>query len=642
MNRRFLCLILGGLLLLPSVTAAQQKQTSPPKPKPPTEADKKEPEKEKGAKIELSPLEQRSLDLARQASGEAVGLDDKRGAARIQAAAADLLWPHEQEYARQLFERAYETAAAYYREDKGDNPERGGRGGGAGRQQDIRLEIIGMVNKRDPNFGRELTNKYFEEKLRESQKQRTSGAGRNPEGGPMSRFGIDSSAGDLLETASSLLKADPKAAVDLAQRALALGVTPKATRFLVQLAERDRAAADQLFLSALEGLRASPSPNPAQLLVLGAYPFGENQVAVSDGGWTAVMGLGPRQNFQIDPQLIQRFLATAMTVMARIAELNLAQIPEADALGKTALFAARMFEPKAAQYQPNLLDEWLALTRVLSSVVDPQAGTKIDGAVKSVAREQAQRREQRVGQPLDAADRIKALLDQAEKTPNFNRRDSLYFSAASAAQEAGEMERAMEIIGRISNLDFRRKARDWISFEAAQSAIHDKRLDEAHRYALNVSATDQRAYLLFEIARAALDQKDRQRAIELLDEAAKKAAAADNTADKLRALLGITQVYASFDPTRAFEVMAEAVRAASKVPGYGPDDARLTRSLTTPDGSGSMDVQNVEGFDLNKTLARLASTDFERTLALAQELESKMLRLSAMVAIGAAAFEKSK
>src|SRR5207237_460563 len=111
---------------------------------------------------------------------------------------------------------------------------------------------------------------------------------------------------------------------------------------------------------------------------------------------------------------------------------------------------------------------------------------------------------------------------------------------------------------------FRRKVRDWIGFSAALSAIRDKRYDDARRYALDVSATDQRAYLLFEIARAALEQKDRQRATELLDEAARKAAAADNAADKLR------------------------------------------------------------------------------TLALAQSLDSKPLKLAAIVAVGASVFEKSK
>src|SRR5207253_6676880 len=122
---------------------------------------------------------------------------------------------------------------------------------------------------------------------------------------------------------------------------------------------------------------------------------------------------------------------------------------------------------------------------------------------------------------------------------------------ASLAQRSDDMARAMEIIGRISNMDFRRQVRDWVNFDAATAAVRDKHFDDAHRYALDVSATDQRAYLLFEIARAALEQKDRQRATELLDEAARKAADADNTADKLRALLGIAHLYASFDPPRA-------------------------------------------------------------------------------------------
>jgi tetratricopeptide (TPR) repeat protein len=219
----------------------------------------------------------------------------------------------------------------------------------------------------------------------------------------------------------------------------------------------------------------------------------------------------------------------------------------------------------------------------------------------------------------------------------------LYQSAAFEAQRAGDLARALGITEKISNLEFRRQVRAWIHFNAAQTAIGEKRFDEARRYALEVDATDQRAYLFFEIARAALKEKDRARAVELLDEAAQKAAAAENTPEKLRALLGITSLYASFDPLRGFEVMAEAARTANKVSDYGPDQARLLRTLTTPGGYNSMlSVQDVEGFNLGKTLASLARTDFDRALLIAQSLENKPLRLTTIAAVAASPFAKKQ
>lgn len=641
MKKLSLSIILCHLLLLSTLSIAQQKPATPPKPKPSADAEKKEPEKkdEKGVEAELSPLQQRGLALARQAGDDAVSLDDKRSAARIQAAAADLFWPREQEYARKLFQRAYDAASAYYRESKDDNLDR--VGSSSTNRQDVRLEVIRAASKRDPVFGRELTDKYIEEKQRELQERRNQSGAQSPADNRM--FGnVDPAADDLLRTASSLLDVDLKAAVELGQRSLAAGVTQGTPGFLAQLAGRDRAAADRLYLFALDRLLANPGAMASQLLLLGAYPFGENQVLVSDGNNTNGLGFGAVRNFQIDPGLVGRFLATAMTMIARTAEMNQAQVPDAASRAGVMLFAARVFEPKVNQYKPELMDQWRLLEGQVAAVTDPQASNQINQVAQQAARNQPSNGQQ-VGPPLDASDRIKAMLDRAQQTSNFDQRDSLYYSAAALAQNSGDVARATEIIGRISNLDFRRQVRDWINFDAATAAVRDKRFDDAHRYALEVSATDQRAYLLFEIARAALDQKDRQRAIELLDEAAKKAADADNTRDKLRALLGIAHLYASFDPSRAFEVMTDAIHAANKVPSYGPDDARLIRSLETPGGgSSSMTVQNVEGFDLSRALQQLASADFDRTLALAQSLESKSLKLAAIVAVGASAFEKSK
>jgi hypothetical protein len=173
--------------------------------------------------------------------------------------------------------------------------------------------------------------------------------------------------------------------------------------------------------------------------------------------------------------------------------------------------------------------------------------------------------------------------------------------------------------------------------------VQEKRLDDARRFALEVDATDQRAYLFFQIASAALKDKDRFRAAEILHEAAQQATAADNTPEKLRALSGIAHLYAGIDPQRAFEVAAEAVRAANRVPTYGPGETRLLRSLETPGGQGSyLSVNDVREFDLGKMLAVLARTDFDGALLLAESLENKSLRLAAIVTLAASVFDKKQ
>ena len=656
MNRLFLSIILCFSLLLPTVQATQQKQATPPKPKPSVDAEKKEPEKkelekkepekkdEKAAEAELSPLQQRGLGLARQVGDDAVGLEDKRGVARVQVAAADLLWARDEEVGRKFFQRAFDAACAYYRESKDDNIDHVGSRATVARQ-DVRLEVIRAASSHDAAFARELTNKYVEEKQREYQEKRNQSGTATPTDNPM--FGrIDASADDLIQTASSLLGTDLKMAVELTQRALALGVTQSMPGFLAQLAGRNRAAADQVYLFGLDRLLANSSATAGQLLLLGAYPFGEGQVLVSDGNNTQGLGFGAPKNFQIDLAIVNRFLTTAMTVMARTVEMNPAEVPDKALRAKLALFTGRVLEPKVTQYKPEMMEPWRELEGQLAAATDPQASNYINQVAQQAGQNQNSNGPLNPrgsgGPSLDSNDRIKSLLDQAQQTSDFNRRDSLYYSAASIAVSSGEVARALGIVDRISNLDFRRQVRDFILFDAAQRAAQEKQLDEARKYALDVSATDQRAYLLASIARVALAQKDRQRAVELLEEAAQKAIAADNTANKMRALLSITHLYASFDSIRAFEIMTEAVRAANKVPHYGVDDARLVRVLESPGSNGSTSVNSStdDGFDLGKTLKRLASTDFDRALLLAQSLDSKTLKLAAMVAVASAPFEK--
>jgi hypothetical protein len=162
-----------------------------------------------------------------------------------------------------------------------------------------------------------------------------------------------------------------------------------------------------------------------------------------------------------------------------------------------------------------------------------------------------------------------------------------------------------------------------------------------HQLARKVDTIDQQTYLFLELVRAV--RKDKDRANTFLDEAAQRAQAAPKTDARLRALLGIAYLYSSFDSDRSFDIAAEAVRTANKVPSYDSDQARLVRNMETRGGHGSsVEIKTVEGFDLVMTLAALASIDFNRTLALTQTLESKPLKLATIVAIGASVIEKKQ
>jgi len=110
----------------------------------------------------------------------------------------------------------------------------------------------------------------------------------------------------------------------------------------------------------------------------------------------------------------------------------------------------------------------------------------------------------------------------------------------------------------------------------------------------------------------------------------------------VNALLGIASVYSTIDPLRAFEVIADAVGAANKLPEFGTEANYLKREISSKGRSTTASISQIEDFDFGKSLAALAKTDFDRSLLLAQSLDSKALRITSVISIAASTLETKK
>jgi hypothetical protein len=631
------------------VQAPSKRQTpAPPAPSKEKKApkDTKQPADEESAtlKVENTPnlaeLRQRGIDLAQQVGEEANGIDDRRSAAIIQAVAADVLWPHRKEPARDLFRRAFETATTHYKETLDDNRQQLDKKVWTPRG-DVRVEVIKLINKRDQKMGAEYNEKFIESKSREEQERaaRAAASGQSQGTWEGKFFGGNVAATNgLMEAANTLLNEDAKMAVDVARRAVDLGVSPAFATFISALSKRDRAAADGLYLHALEVLNSAQAPLPGQLLALSAYPFGEGQIRIRDGSNSSGWGFGKPENFDVNPQHIQKFLTVALSALQRLADPSLTLAPDGASRLSVALYAAKALESKVAAFHPALQDQWQEITGRLESL-NPA------GSAQSILQALEREKERREARPGDESRQqsgsskqgeVEDLLERAQKTNNFAQRDGLYSQAATAAESAGDISRALEIVGRISDLTFRGKMRSWINFNASEKAIGEKRYDEARRYALEVDETDYRAYLFFQIAEKVLKDNDRDRATELLEEAAKRAVEADDTQEKVKALCGIADLFLKIDQARSFSLAEAAVRAANKVPAgklnLVEGGSRMARTLSNAGGTRTSSTE-VSGFDLRKVFGRLAGYDFDRSLALAQAIENKSVRCWAMTAV---------
>jgi len=614
--------------------------------------DTTQPADEEGAilKVENKPniaeLRQKGIDLAQQVGEEANGLDDRRSAAIIQAVAADVLWPHRKEPARDLFRKAFDIAATYYKETLDDNRQQLNKNSWTSRG-DVRVEVIKLINKRDPEMGAEYNDKFIESKSREEQERAAraaSGQGQGP--GESNYFGSNFvAAAGLMEAANTLINEDAKLAVDIARRSVDLGVSPAFVIFLSTLSRRDRAAADGLYLHALQGLSVAQTPLPGQLLALSAYPFGEGQINIRDGSNNSGWGFGKPENFDVNPQHVQKFLTVALGSLQRLADPSVMQAPDAASRLRVALYAAKALESKVAAFHPALQDQWLGMARSLEALTPDGSAQKI---LQSLQRD-AERKEARPGdEPRQQSssrqkEMVEELLERAQKTNDFAQRDGLYSQAASAAESAGDISRAMEIAGRISDLTFRGKMKSWINFNATEKAIGEKRFDDARQYALGVDETDYRAYLFYKIAEKVFSNNDRDRGRELLEEAARRAVEAEDTQEKVKALCAIADLYLKIDQDRSFSLAEAAVRAANKVPAgklnLVEGGSRMIRTLSNAGGTRTSGT-DVAGFDVRKVFSRLAGYDFDRSLTLAQAIENKSVRCLAMIAVAESAFVK--
>lgn len=597
----------------------------------------------------ISELQQRGVELALQVGEMAKEIDDRRNSAIILAVAADLLFPYREELARELFQRAFDTAVAYYQETPDDNRGQPGKHVGNSRK-DVRVEVIKLINKRDPKMGVDYNEKYVEAKKKEDPERAAREFGSNHNADRF--FGNVSATNGLIDAANNLLNEDARLAVDIARRAVDLSISPTMSGFLSSLAGRDRTAADGLYLHALERLRSNPAPLPGQLLALSAYPFGEGEIKISDGSNNSSWGFGKPTNFVVNPQLIQNYLTVSLGTLLRLADPAVTQLPEGASLISYALYAAKRLEPKVVEFHPALHEQWLTVTSRLAALNAAERVMKINREVERETEQRAarQRDEQRAktspGRQTNAEselERVKTLLDQAQQTTNFAQRDQQYGQAALSAARAGDIARALEISTRVSDMTYRGKLKSWINFDAAQAASGEKRYEDARKYALDVDEIDQRTYLLFEIARRALGDNNRTRALELLEEAARRAGDGDDTPEKVKALLGIANLYLKVDQVYSFNLAETAVRAANRIPSdkmtLGEDDGTLSRTISYGGGT-STNRTNVDGFDTRIVFRALAAHDFDRTLALAQSFENKSIRCRSMIAVAESAFMK--
>lgn len=626
-------LVLAFLLLfsLPTIQAQETSEKTVSQPAPVAAPTKPAARTKKVSAATKAKAEQQralALSLLVSLSNEARTFRDQRLRARTLARIADGLWEADPDQSRSLFQKAWEAAevadqesARLMKEDR-EKQEAKGRGVALARLPDLRSEVLRFAAKRDRALGEELLEKLKRDKAQEI----TDATGP----GKREAFDLPEAMAQRLRLAKQLLEVDVPRALEFADPALA-AVSMQGLSFLSSLKERDSAAADQRYLRMLGAAAADAQADANTVSLLSSYVFTPQLfITIDRTGGTNTSQMGrPGPPPAVTPELRTAFFGVASQILMR----PLAP-PEQDQTtsgieGKYLIIKRLLplFEQYASKQTAELVNGQLA---ALSASVREEIRKRDDDSMRSGIRPEE-----------EPADTEQALLNRIDRAKTSAERDQLYVELTMRTLRRGD-SRARDFVEKIEDSELRKQVRPYVDVSLVINYIDKKKPDEAQKLAqIGELSHFQKVWAFSQIARQ-LSDLDRDKALNLLAEAAEEARRIDGSdADRPRALIGVANAYFPLDRTRAWELVAEAVKAANSVEGFTGEDSRIILRLQTPNMT-SIRTSSTENFDLPAIFRTLTKDDYHRAEGLARNFEADSPRATALISIARAVLSEEQ
>ena len=615
---RFLTFVLLSAVAAPICTHAQTNESKKTDTTKPTATKTlKDPDAERAARERRS--QARSLLVALAVDARTFRNQPLR--ARSLARIADTLWTVDPEQARSMFRKAWEAAEIAdeeserkLREEVAQQKTRTGGGFAINLPPNLRREVLRLVAVHDRLLSEEFLEKLKTQNQESSQDVSRSGNADN----------------QRLAVALELLGAgEVEKALQLAEPTLST-VNTQTIDFLSYVREKNPIAADARYANLVSSSAMNPQADANTVSLLSSYIFTPHLlISFSGNGVSSSQSSNTIVPADVSSELRTAFFNTAASILLRPLPPP-AQEQNAAGLDGKYLVIKRLlplFEQGASAEQTQSLRNQL---EALNQVVSDNTRRQDDEWLR-----------RGVGPEKPAQDREQALLDRIDRAKTSEERDRLYVQLAFITAGRGDI-RARDFVSKVEEPQLRNQLQLYIDPSLATSAIQKKQFDLALTLAEKGELSHiHRTWVLTQAAKDSA-KKDRQKATDLVDDAATEARRIDVSDPNLpRALLAVANALSVVDPGRVWDATFDAVKAANSAEGFTGEDGELVMKFQSK-GQSSVHNEDVPDFDVAGIFRGLADRDYERAVELARGFQGEGPRAVATIAIARAVLDPKK
>ena len=520
-------------------------------------------------KVELSNEQQQALLLLENIGERANKLEGSILKVRVIAKVADALWQFNESHARRLFTESFYAIDSIKLDPSKDQRMRMASAGGPGPLADLRAEVLRMIAAHDFKLS---------ESLRESIK--TDGNKGSSELSEKEELAWD--------IAIASAKLQPQQTAQFVRSQLRKGITEDLGWALVGIRRNNQPLAQQLFSESVAAARLNLNA-PENIEILAVY--------VLPGEAAALYGQTPDSMRDAASREFLAYAAARLLWLSASGHTSPPRGAEAQQEHRTLQSLVPLFE--------RLMPDKVALVRERMDVLLANMTTRQANAA------------------LSKHEDIAELLQQAESIVGSEKRDRRLMQVSMLAARQGELEQALSIAEKISDLRDRSIQVSLISYQASLKLLKNGELEDAYRYARRIEFLPQRIAAFTVLANKLRTSKEDARARVILEEISQWTEKTDNTPQKARALLTLVIEMAQFDAERSFALLASAIKTINSVDFSSPQATEPSRVLQV----------TLDMLDLQTVFERVTQMNMDRALQAAQSLTHREASLLAQAVV---------